>query len=293
MYIEHRIGEEMSGVITGVKHFGLFIMLDEVYVDGLLHVSNLHNDYYQVAEGGLALVGEHSGRQFRLGDKVRVKVLRVDIDEAQVDFALVSGGTGRGGWSRSLRAPPGAAAIAASGDERYAANRGSSSASMRSGSCSSACRRQVERLLLQADIGQARLARLADLLQSPPFPVERRPAPELHRLAEGGRHQGVVALVRVAGQLDDARRARADRAAGRPGAAAAARRRAGPAQPGGLPAYGQCCGCRPRARRAQPHSGPDASGQQGRGRCGRGAAPGAGGEPGPQHGLAGARQVSS
>lgn len=62
---------------------------------------------------------------------------------------------------------------------------------------------QVERLLLQADIGQARLARLADLLQSPPFPVERRPAAELHRLAEGGKHQGVVALVRMAGQLDD------------------------------------------------------------------------------------------
>lgn len=115
MYIEHRIGEEMSGVITGVKHFGLFVMLDGVYVDGLLHVSNLHNDYYQVADGGLALVGEHSGRQFRLGDKVRVKVLRVDIDEAQVDFSLVSGGSGgdeagagprtprRGGFRRRRR----------------------------------------------------------------------------------------------------------------------------------------------------------------------------------------------
>lgn len=62
---------------------------------------------------------------------------------------------------------------------------------------------QVERLLLQADIGQARLARLADLLQSPPFPVERRPAAELHRLAGGGKHQGAVALVRVAAPLDD------------------------------------------------------------------------------------------
>jgi len=103
MYIEHRIGEEMSGVITGVKHFGLFVMLDEVYVDGLLHVSNLHNDYYQVADGGLALVGEHGGRQFRLGDKVRVKVLRVDIDEAQVDFALVSGGEEA---SREAARPP-------------------------------------------------------------------------------------------------------------------------------------------------------------------------------------------
>ena len=106
MYIEHRIGEEMSGVITGVKHFGLFVMLDGVYVDGLLHVSNLHNDYYQIAEGGLALVGEHSGRQFRLGDKVRIKVLRVDIDEAQVDFALVSGGReGEESGSEASRAP--------------------------------------------------------------------------------------------------------------------------------------------------------------------------------------------
>jgi 23S rRNA (guanosine2251-2'-O)-methyltransferase len=62
---------------------------------------------------------------------------------------------------------------------------------------------QVERLLLQSDIGQARLARLAGLLEAPRFPVERRPAAELHRLAAGGKHQGVLALVRLAAPLDD------------------------------------------------------------------------------------------
>lgn len=87
-YIKDHIGAEMEGTVTGITHFGIFVTLRELNVDGLVHVSSLRNDYYHLEHGGLRLTGERSGTSFGLGDVVRVRVVRVDVDEAKVDLAL-------------------------------------------------------------------------------------------------------------------------------------------------------------------------------------------------------------
>ncbi len=89
LYIAEHVGDEFTGVVTAVKHFGLFVMLEGLYVEGLLHVTSLQNDYYHAEHGGLRLRGEHTGQSYGLGDEVRVKVTRVDIEEAKVDLQLV------------------------------------------------------------------------------------------------------------------------------------------------------------------------------------------------------------
>lgn len=94
-YMERHLGEEFDGTISGVTAFGIFVLLDEVFVDGLVHVNALSDDYYEFRESEYALVGSRQGRRFRLGDRMRVQVARVDRQERNVDFVLVSHG-GRG-----------------------------------------------------------------------------------------------------------------------------------------------------------------------------------------------------
>ncbi len=89
-YIEHRAGEVFTGVITAVTGFGFFVELDSVYVEGLVHISNLVNDYYRFESGLHALVGERSGRVYNMGDVVRVRVARVNLDERKIDCELIS-----------------------------------------------------------------------------------------------------------------------------------------------------------------------------------------------------------
>lgn len=84
-----KVGEEFDGIITSVTSFGLFIELKDIYVEGLAHISTLHNDYYQFDPIKRALLGERSGRRYRLGDPVRVKVARVNLDEREMDFQLM------------------------------------------------------------------------------------------------------------------------------------------------------------------------------------------------------------
>lgn len=86
------IGAEFQGTVTGIAPFGLFVTLDELYLDGLVHVSGLDNDYYHVQHGGLTLSGERTGRSYGLGDAVTVSVISVNVDEAKVDLVLVDGG---------------------------------------------------------------------------------------------------------------------------------------------------------------------------------------------------------
>jgi len=88
-FMKERVGQEFSGHITGVLAFGLFVQLDEVFVEGLVHVSTLTDDFYRYEEEGHRLVGERTGRVFRLGDPVRVKVLGVDEETMGVDFSLL------------------------------------------------------------------------------------------------------------------------------------------------------------------------------------------------------------
>ena len=83
-----RVGKEFPGVITSVTGFGFFVELKDIYVEGLVHISTLPNDYYQFDPTKQAMQGERTGRRFRLGDVVEVRVVRVDLDQRQIDFML-------------------------------------------------------------------------------------------------------------------------------------------------------------------------------------------------------------
>jgi ribonuclease R len=87
-YMQDKLGEEFEGVISAVTSFGLFVELNEVYVEGLIHVTSLANDYYHFDPVGHRLTGERRGRVYRLGDSIRVLVVRVDLDERRIDFGL-------------------------------------------------------------------------------------------------------------------------------------------------------------------------------------------------------------
>ena len=71
-YMLDRIGDVLQGVVTGVTHFGLFVTLDDLYVEGLVHVTSLGNDYYHAEHGGLRMTGERTGASFALGDSIAV-----------------------------------------------------------------------------------------------------------------------------------------------------------------------------------------------------------------------------
>ena len=87
-YMRDRIGEHFDGTITGVTGFGIFVALDEVYVEGLVHVSELGNDYFHFDAARHQLVGERKRRRFRLADRVGVKLVRVDLEQMRIDFVL-------------------------------------------------------------------------------------------------------------------------------------------------------------------------------------------------------------
>jgi len=87
-FMQDRVGETFAGVITAVTGFGIFVELRDIYVEGLVHVTALPADYYHFDPVHHRLSGERSGRSFRLGDSVEVKVMRVDLDERKIDFEL-------------------------------------------------------------------------------------------------------------------------------------------------------------------------------------------------------------
>jgi len=87
-YMKDRVGETFPGVITAVTGFGLFVELTDIYVEGLVHVSALPGDYYHFDPIHHRLSGERSGRSFRLGDTIEVKVMRVNLDERKIDFEV-------------------------------------------------------------------------------------------------------------------------------------------------------------------------------------------------------------
>ena len=87
-YMQDKLGESFDGTVAGVTSFGLFVALDEVYVEGLLHVTELGNDYFHFDGMRHEMVGERSGTRFRLGDRLRVKVARVDMESSKIDFVL-------------------------------------------------------------------------------------------------------------------------------------------------------------------------------------------------------------
>ena len=89
-YMRHRVGQELDGIVTSVAPFGLFVELDGLYVDGLVHVSTLEGDFFQFDARHQRLVGERSKRVHALGDRVHVKVARVSLDERKIDLLLLN-----------------------------------------------------------------------------------------------------------------------------------------------------------------------------------------------------------
>ncbi len=88
-FMGDKVGDDFDGYITGVASFGLFVELIEHFVEGLVHVSTMADDYYRFLEPTHTLRGESLGRAYRLGDRVRVRVVRVDLDKRQVELGLV------------------------------------------------------------------------------------------------------------------------------------------------------------------------------------------------------------
>jgi ribonuclease R len=87
-FMADKVGDEFEGYITGVSAFGLFIELVEHFVEGLVHVSTMADDYYRFVEKAHILQGEKTGKVYRLGDKVTVQVVKVDMERRQVDLGL-------------------------------------------------------------------------------------------------------------------------------------------------------------------------------------------------------------
>jgi ribonuclease R len=87
-FMMDKVGEIFDGVVSAVTSFGLFVELKAIYVEGLVHITALHNDYYHFDPVGHRLRGERGGRVYRLGDALRVRVARVDLDDRKIDFEL-------------------------------------------------------------------------------------------------------------------------------------------------------------------------------------------------------------
>jgi len=102
-YMQDRIGEEFEGSISAVVPFGIFVALDDVFVEGLVHVSELGQDYFHFDEAAHAMVGERTARRFRLSDRVRVQLVRVDLDQNKIDFRLAQESATREAAARPAR----------------------------------------------------------------------------------------------------------------------------------------------------------------------------------------------
>jgi len=85
-YMQNHVGGVFSGRVTGVTSFGLFVTLDGYFVDGLVHISELGRDYFQYDPARHMLLGERSGKRFRLADRLEVKLVRVDLESRKIDF---------------------------------------------------------------------------------------------------------------------------------------------------------------------------------------------------------------
>ncbi len=88
-YMQDKVGEEFSGSVSAVVPFGLFVALDDIFIEGLVHISDLGSDYFHFDETRHELAGERTGTRYRLSDRVRVQVVRVDLETTKIDFRLL------------------------------------------------------------------------------------------------------------------------------------------------------------------------------------------------------------
>jgi ribonuclease R len=99
--MKERLGEEFQGTVTSVVGFGLFVTLDELHVEGLVHVTELGGEYFRFDELRQELRGDRSGMRYGVGTRVRVQVSRVDLDGRRIDFRMVKDAAAAWSASRS------------------------------------------------------------------------------------------------------------------------------------------------------------------------------------------------
>jgi ribonuclease R len=96
-YMKDRVGEAFEGSVSAVTGFGIFVALDDFYVEGLVHISELGQDYFQFDPAKHQLLGDRTRKRYRLADRVRVKVVRVDLERSRIDFVLAGSDERDGG----------------------------------------------------------------------------------------------------------------------------------------------------------------------------------------------------
>jgi len=88
-FLKNHLGEEFHAIISGITHFGIFVKITDILAEGLVRLKDLEDDFYVYDEKKYALIGKSKKKQFRLGDKVQVKLVRVDYDKTELDFIIV------------------------------------------------------------------------------------------------------------------------------------------------------------------------------------------------------------
>ena len=88
-YMQDKVGAIFDGTVSSVTGFGLFVELDDVFIEGLVHVTSLPNDYYHYDAIGHRMRGERTGKTYRLASRIKVQVARVNLDDKKIDFDLV------------------------------------------------------------------------------------------------------------------------------------------------------------------------------------------------------------
>jgi ribonuclease R len=88
-FMQDHIGNEYDGTVSAVTSFGMFVAIDDIFIEGLVHVSELGQDYFHYDQAKHMMLGERTGKSYRLGDRVRIKVMRADIETSKIDFSLV------------------------------------------------------------------------------------------------------------------------------------------------------------------------------------------------------------
>ena len=115
-----RLGEEFAGTVTAATSFGLFVQLDALFVEGLLHITELGGEYYRFDEVRQELRGERTGVRYGVGARLRVQVSRVDLDGRKIDFRLVREGQDERLLAKGPREKPAARRSAASAVDELA-----------------------------------------------------------------------------------------------------------------------------------------------------------------------------
>ncbi len=88
-YLSDHIGVEFDGIISGIVYFGLFIKLIDNLAEGLVRLKDIKDDYYFYDEKNYSITGERTKRKYRLGDKVKVKLIRADVKKTELDFIII------------------------------------------------------------------------------------------------------------------------------------------------------------------------------------------------------------